>query len=300
VTDRSFRCAHASDAEGEPLIGTASTITNWLLVEHPGPWGEQALRQARLPAGLGDVLRRRERELNIRVLLIRRHGRGTGEGRACFAIHTGPDRPWMERADLEDVRDVAMLDLNGLGRGASVGLTPIEEALFAVCTHGRRDPCCAERGRPLASALSMAFPQQTWESTHVGGDRFAGNMIAFPHGFYFGRVDPAEGVDVATGYVEGTVDLAHLRGRSCRPTDVQAAEHFLRTRRALTGADDVTVIDVSRVGAETFAAFATPLGSHRVGVRRVRRELGPEERLTCHGGATRRPPPFELLGIDAA
>ena len=190
MTDRSFRCSHASEAEDEPLLGTASTITNWFLVEQPGPWGEKALRHARLPAGLGDVLRRRERDLKIRVLLIRRHGRRTGARRSCFAIHTGPDRPWMERADLEDVRDVAALDLEGLGRGASVGLTPFEGALFAVCTHGRRDPCCAERGRPLASALSEAFPEQTWESTHIGGDRFAGNMIAFPHGFYFGRVDP--------------------------------------------------------------------------------------------------------------
>ena len=49
VTDPSFRCSHASEAAGEPLLGTASTITNWLLVEHPGPWGERALHHARLP-----------------------------------------------------------------------------------------------------------------------------------------------------------------------------------------------------------------------------------------------------------
>jgi hypothetical protein len=201
----------------------------------------------------------------------------------------------MERAHLEDVRDVATLDLDALGRGASVGLTPTEDPLFAVCTHGRRDPCCAERGRPLASALSEAFPEQTWESTHIGGDRFAGNMLAFPHGFYFGRVDPTEAVEVATGYVAGAIDLGHLRGRSCRPTDVQAAEHHLRAHLALTGIDDVTVVDVSRAGTETFSTFLTPLGSHRVGVRR---ELGPEQRLTCHSGTLQRPPRFELVGIE--
>ncbi|MEO8423553.1 MAG: sucrase ferredoxin [Actinomycetota bacterium] len=295
MTDRSFRCSHASEAADEPLFGTASTITNWLLVEHPGPWGEKALHHARLPAGLGDVLRRRERELKIRILLIRRHGRRTGARRSCFAIHTGPDRPWIEWAELEDVSDVATLDLEALGHGASVGLAPTEEPLFAICTHGRRDPCCAERGRPLASALSHAFPQETWESTHIGGDRFAGNLIAFPHGFYFGRVDPSIAVEVATGYVEGRLDLEHLRGRSCRPTDVQAAEHHLRASHALDGVDDVAVTDVSRTGGETFTTFRTSLGSHRVGVRR---EHGPEERLTCHGEVTRRPPRFELLGIE--
>ncbi len=297
MTDRSFRCSHASEAVDEPFLGTASTITNWFLVEHPGPWGEEALRHARLPAGLGDTLRRRERELRIRILLIRRHGQPTGARRSCFAIHTGPDRPWLERADLEDIRDVAALDLEALGRGSSVGLTPMEGPLFAVCTHGRRDPCCAERGRPLASAISDAFPEQTWESTHIGGDRFAGNMIAFPHGFYFGRVDAADGVEVASDYVEGTIDLEHLRGRSCLPTDVQAAEQYLRARQALTGIDDVTVIEVTRTGAETSATFRTPLGSRRVGVRR---DLGPEERLTCHSEVMQRPPRFELLGIGFA
>ena len=196
----------------------------------------------------------------------------------------------------DDVREVGTLDLEALGRGESVGLTPTDDALFAVCTHGRRDPCCAERGRPLASALSGAFPEEAWESTHIGGDRFAGNMIAFPHGYYFGRLDPVRGVEVATGYVGGTVDLEHLRGRSCRPTDVQAAEHHLRTRHALTGIDDVTVVEVSRAGRETFSTFRTPLGPFRV---RILRKLASEERLTCHSDARQRPPRFEVVGVEA-
>jgi sucrase/ferredoxin-like protein len=290
--DPSFRCSQASEAADEPLLGTASTISNWLLVEHPGPWGERALHHARLPDGLGDTLLRRERELRIRVLLIRRHGRAAGGAPVCFAIHTGPDRPWMERADLDDVRDVATLDLGALGGGRSVGLTPVDAGLFAVCTHGRRDPCCAERGRPLAAALSQAFPEQTWESTHIGGDRFAGNVIAFPHGFYFGRVDPASGVAIAAGYVEGRIDLEHLRGRSCRPIDVQAAEHLVRSAHDLTGVDDVAVDDVVRMDADTVATFRTPLGRYRIAVRRT---LGPPEQLTCHSQTTERPPRFELL-----
>ncbi len=165
-------------------------------------------------------------------------------------------------------------------------------ALFAVCTHGRRDPCCAERGRPLASALSQAYPDQTWESTHIGGDRFAGNMIAFPHGFYFGRVEPASGVDIAAGYLDGRIDLEHLRGRCCRPIDVQAAEHLLRAAHDLTGVDDVAVDDVVRMDADTSTTFRTPLGRYRIAVRRT---LGPPEQLTCHSETTERPPRFELL-----
>jgi hypothetical protein len=295
VLDASFRCSAASEATGEPLFGTASTIRNWLLVEHAGPWGANALRDARLPEGLGRSLRHRERALGIRILLIRRSDRRPSERLRCFAIHTGPERPWTERTDLADVRDVMDLNLDALGRGSSVGLAPVDAPLFCVCTHGRRDPCCAERGRPLALALSAGFPAETWESTHIGGDRFAGNLIAFPHGFYFGRVEPTRAVGLAAAYGRGSIDLEHLRGRACRPMDVQAAEHFLRHARGLRHVDDVLGHEVVRSNADTAATFRTSIGPLRV---RIRRALGPEEVLTCHSDLAERPPRYELLGID--
>ena len=297
MTTAPFRCSVASQALDEPLLGTASTIRDWLLVEHAGPWGAHALRDARLPDGLGRSLRRRERVLGIRVLLIRRIGRQTGGGLSCFAIHTGAVHPWIERTDLTDVREVMELDLGALARGDSVGLTRIDAPLFCVCTHGRRDPCCAERGRPLALALSRAFPEETWESTHIGGDRFAGNMIAFPHGLYFGRVAPEDAAGVATAYVGGDVDLEHLRGRACRPMDVQAAEQYLREARDLRRVDDVGGHETVRSGAVTAATFRTSAGLFRV---RVRRGPGPLERLTCHSQVGEHPPAYELLGIEEA
>jgi hypothetical protein len=265
------------------------------LVEYAGPWGANALRDARLPDGVGRSLRRRERELGVRVLLIRRIGRRPSERSSCFAIHTGPERPWMEQTDLGDLREVMDLDLDALGRGASVGLTSVDAPLFCVCTHGRRDPCCAERGRPLALALSTGFREETWESTHVGGDRFAGNLIAFPHGFYFGRVEPERAVGIASAYRTGNVDLEHLRGRACRPMDVQAAEHFLRRARELRHVDDVLSHEVVRSTAGTEATFTTSIGTLRVGIRRT---WGPEELLTCHSQTGERPPRFELVGIE--
>jgi len=279
------------------MAGTASTIRDWLLVEHAGPWGVRALRDARLPAGLGRSLRGRERALGIRVLLIRRTDRRARDRSSCFAIHTGPERPWIERSDLADIREVLDLDLEALGRGASPGLTRLDAPLFCVCTHGRRDPCCAERGRPLALALSAAFPEETWESTHIGGDRFAGNMIAFPHGLYFGRVEPGDAAGIASMFAAGGVDLEHLRGRACRPMDVQAAEHYLRVARDLRRIDDVGGHDAVRSGAETAATFRTSVGTLRVSVRR---RLGPRELLTCHSEIPERPPDYELVGIEDA
>jgi hypothetical protein len=288
------RCSARSETIGEPLAATASTVRRWLLIEHDGPWGERAPADARLPPGLAGELIRIERRLGIRVLLIRRPDRDVAESGTCFLISSGPGRAWIERTRLRRLRDVLALDLEGLARGERSGLEPSDDPLFLVCTHGRHDPCCAERGRPLAMWLSVARPAETWESTHLGGDRFAANLVAFPHGWYFGRVEADAGPLVADAYVDGRVDLAHARGRSCRAIDVQAAELFLRTDRGLDGLDDVDVRTVRRSASTTTADLDTPVGSFAV---TVRRSAAPPTRLTCHATQERAAPVFAPASI---
>ena len=206
------RCSLRSLAAGEPLAGTASTIRRWLLIEHDGPWGRDGLQDARLPEGLGAALRGLERRTRARVLLIRRPDRApTGaapDAVRCLAVDTR--EAWAGTTTLDRIEDAAALDPRDRA-GFAVFAGPV----FVVCTHGRRDPCCAERGRPVAHALAAAEPDATWESTHVGGDRFAGNLVAFPHGLYFGRVEPSEAPGIARGYADGRIArLDRYRGRS--------------------------------------------------------------------------------------
>ena len=100
--------------------------------------------------------------------------------------------------------------------------------LFGVCTHGRHDACCAERGRPVAAALTASHPAETWEISHMGGDRFAANMVVLPEGLYYGRMDPGSASEVAWLHEAGRLDLGRLRGRSSYPMHVQYAEIALR------------------------------------------------------------------------
>jgi hypothetical protein len=166
-----------------------------------------------------------------------------------------------------------------------------------VCTHGRHDPCCAERGRPLAQWLSVARPDQTWESTHVGGDRFAANLIAFPHGWYFGRVEADTGPVVADAYADGRVELRHARGRSCFAIDVQAAELFLRSDRGLDDLGDIDVRAVDRRVMDTSVAFDTPDGAFVVDVER---SSAAPRLLTCHASEALAPPVFSPVRIERA
>jgi Sucrase/ferredoxin-like len=214
-----------------------------------------------------------------------------------FAIRSGPGVPWIERGSAERIEQALDLDTGALGRGERIGLDQYAARLFLVCTHGRRDPCCAERGRPVAAAVASAFTEETWESSHIGGDRFAGNLVAFPHGLYLGRLDDLTAPKVARDYVGGEIDLAHHRGRSCFAMDVQAAEHVLRVDRRITGVDAIGVIAVRRDGAMTTVTFS--IGSERVEVG-IERTEAPAKFLTCHAERPQRAAAYRRIGIRTA
>ncbi len=143
-----------------------------MLVEQPGPWGEYALERNRLPPDAAAAIRLRCRQHRIRAILIRRWGGFGPEGRRVYLAHTGEREPWLEAAVLPDPADLSALldaDLAALGRGGRPGLgEPMDRPLYLVCTNGGRDPCCAERGRPLFRALEPALADRIWECSHIG------------------------------------------------------------------------------------------------------------------------------------
>jgi hypothetical protein len=288
------RCSAISRAAGESLVGTASTVRSWLLLDWPGPWGSDALRSPRLPQAVRGPLRERANETGVRVVLIRRVGRPTGEpGRVAFLIHTGPERAWAERAELNDAADLLEADLEALAAGTPPGFgAPHLQPVYVVCTHGRRDPCCAERGRPLAAALAGARPGAVWESSHIGGDRFAGNVVSFPHGLYHGWVEPPEGAEVAEAYERGEVRLDGYRGRSCYGFAVQVAEAHVRQREGIVGVDALRLTGVTRSGPHVEARFALEDG-REVGVT-VRVGRADPRPLTCHSEHPGRPRTFTV------
>ena len=114
----------------------------------------------------------------------------------------------------------------GAGPRAGAGRrrpTPADEPVLLVCTHGRHDTCCALRGRPVAAALAQRWPDWTWECSHVGGDRFAANLVLLPDGAYYGYLDPSPRCGWSRGTWPVRVDAGYLRGLSTEPPIVQAA-----------------------------------------------------------------------------
>jgi hypothetical protein len=279
------------------MIGTASTVSDWIMVEHRGPWARDILSTGRLPGPVTRRLRALSADLGVRIVFIRPYGRqAIPDDLACFVAHTGPDEPWMERTRLRSVADLLEADLSSLARGRPPGLGELDpRPLFLVCTHGRRDPCCAERGRPVARALHADHGDRAWEVSHIGGDRFAGNVVAFPHGLYLGRLDPAAAILAARAYGDGRIDLEHYRGRSCYGFAVQAAEAFIRRRAGLAGVDDLRLAGTRWIGPDLVEAmFEGPNETvHRAAVRVGL--AGQPRVLTCHSTRPVRPPVYELV-----
>ena len=227
-------CSVLAEELGEDLAASAPKAGRFLLLEQPGPWtGRNAVTHSDLDEGIARALLARANEAGLKVHLIRRSSRRAAlERRSCFLADVA--RGWVERHELGDPAEVLELDLTM--RGARW-----DEPLYLACTHGRRDPCCARRGRPLARALRAHRPEQTWEIGHIGGHRFAATMLTFPHGLAFGRVPAARGPEIVSALEAGEIVLEHLRGRAGEPWPVQAAEVLVRRERGLRALDALRV-----------------------------------------------------------
>ena len=167
-----------------------------------------------------------------------------------------------------------------LARGRDAGLAPYDEPLLLVCTNGRRDVCCAEQGRPIAAALAARWPEATWETTHLGGHRFAGTLLALPSGVTLGRLDVASAVDDCTALSQGLFPVEQARGRAGRTPQAQVAELHLRTELGLDALDAVRtgLPDDDRV----------PLTADGVDYTvTVRRSEGEPRRQSCSGLGTK-------------
>ena len=294
------RCSTRSTGLGESMAGTASVVRTWLLIEAT-PWPHAMLTSTGLPTGVGAELSRRANEHRVRVVLIRRHGRAdaaTAPARpACYVASSRRQGSWLTQVPVGSVADVLDLDFATLDAAPPSGSEVLADPLFLVCTHGRRDPCCAERGRPVAAALDRRFPTQTWEVSHIGGDRFAGNLVCLPDGDYFGRLSGADVGDVATRYISGRYSLTHLRGRCCYPPPVQAADVLLRQRLDVDRRGAVRATGWRRDGAEATVRLDVEGHGELLARLHVDRSV-PARPLTCHSALVANPPRFSLTGVD--
>lgn len=271
-------CSVVWDQADDPSVyGTAAPARFWLAVEQNGPWGRNAAVQSHLPRDLGRELERRCAAEGGRLCLIRRPGSHADlhrRPRRCYVGWSGwpgPDgwhpaaRPtanagtrrstgspaFLLVADVDDDTDLLRLDLvsaaNGDLGGVERSLPGLHqtEPIVLICTNGRRDVCCAIRGRPVAAAGDAARPDRVWECSHTGGHRFSPTGVLLPWGRTLARLDDTTVADVVDAADVGRVPAGllggrHDRGWSALSPREQAAESAVRATLGETALSALT------------------------------------------------------------
>ncbi len=254
-------CSARSLQVGEVLPGTAPTALTWVVVEHPGPWGSDALADAALSdlarsallglkaAGAGVLLARPARP--FAPGLGRSGSASAAGGHQVLLARTAPGGAVQRRIRVDDIADLASWDAAAIAHGhlATVGAADPARVIL-VCTQGRRDPCCAVEGRALLSALLDEMARrpepsghvELWESSHIGGHRLAPVTLTLPSGAVHGRLPVLRAADLIEAAARDEVLVEHLRGRTALPAPLQAADVALRQSIAEPAAAAIDVL----------------------------------------------------------
>ena len=236
-------CSDLCLASGEPMLGTATQVDVWLLLEYKPVWRAKAVEDNDLASATRGWIDRTvvavEAEgRKARVQFVRRPELDTTLTN-LFVAESGT----LRRFQGEGYAEIQQLDID------TAQMDEVHDPQYFVCTNGQRDLCCARYGLPVYTELRTLVGERAWQTTHLGGHRFAPNVLTLPQGAIYGRVF-AEDVPEFTAMIENDVlATRYLRGRSAYPPEAQVAETLLDGNLASIEGGSVTF--------ETADGFAT-------------------------------------------
>jgi hypothetical protein len=294
-----FYCSELSRLSGERSAGTASTGAVWLLLEYPHGWGRRAFEESALPPEVKQFFKETMARIKHSRLLFIKTDRGRADARMnLFVVRCRERSPFAVRLRLEKYFDVLGYDLAAIASGRDTqGGEVCEGPLFLVCTHGRRDKCCAKFGIPLYNSLRESAGDTVWQSSHVGGDRFAGNLVCFPHGLFYAHTTPEAGRRVVEDYRAGRVTADEFRGRACYSHFIQAAEAFVRAESGLDEVEALRFLSAEPAHADAWRVRFAERAARRLHEVLVARRMSDfSNPISCH--ATE-PKPVQQFALEA-
>lgn len=274
-------CAEASVAVGEGVLGSAAAGTEvWLILEYGRTWAPKPLGPSELPDAVKQQIGRwLDQVPGSRLQLTRQPGRSRDAAPRLFVARSCERDPWCVEIPIADYDALLALDLPAVVEGGEApGARRVEQPLHLVCTHGKRDNCCARWGMPVYRALAERNPDGVWQTTHLGGHRFAANVVLLPHGISYGRVRPEDAGPMLEAHARGDMfELDALRGRTCYAAPVQAAEYFVRRDTGFRALEGLHHRTTETLGEDRWRIrFALPGNrEHQVTVERETRPARP-------------------------
>lgn len=288
-------CSESARRRAESLYGTASRVKTWMLLEYPGVWRSSAIEGSTL----SDPVKKRLADLcmstpGLRQVFVRQSHRRSDRMR-CFVMDATEIPSTMLQLDLSVCNDVDSFDFAGIASHPRA--QRLDAPLFMACTHGNHDKCCAKFGIPVFEKLKKIVGDQAWQCSHIGGDRFAGNVICLPDGIYYGHVTASDVPAIVDAYHRGEIFMEKYRGRCCYPKVVQVGEYFIRALSGRLGLRDFAFESGRHEGSSWTVRFrATADGVHEV---TFRGRQAFNELLTCKAEKANPITQYELLSYNA-
>lgn len=156
---------------------------------------------------------------------------------ACDAASTRPGHDILVFPDQVRYLGVQERDLGALVEGHLLGNQvsdriahqPLSGQHLLVCVHGARDARCGACGPPLVEGFRAALKARglenqvaVYRSSHVGGHKYAGNVLIYPGGDWYGYLTPADVPRIVERHIlEGEVVWDKWRGRMGLSQDEQ-------------------------------------------------------------------------------
>lgn len=280
-------CAQASIELEEPIIGTAAAQTGVFLgVEVRGVWPRDAFDCTTVPDALRSRLPMWAAAIpGFRPQALRRPGREQCAEPAVFVALTGPDCDVLVRLDAPSLEALAEIDLPSVvetirAGGVPAGAHRVEETAVWVCVHGKRDRCCAKFGVPVFEAAAALEGVDVWQTSHLGGHRFAATLLCLPSGVCYGRLQASDVEPLVRNHGQGRVhDLTLFRGRTCWSAPGQAAVHFVRAHLGEMALGGLVPTSETKTETGVVVRVESPRGAFDVAV--VKRPIGGEAPPSC-------------------
>lgn len=236
-------CSEYSRSVGDQLQGSAKLADTWLLIEHRGTWERDAL------LGLPDLVRDRLKSLQhaqsaIKVILIRRSDARDTTPLNVFRASSNGSCHKLAHFQIDTYTDLLSVDPLTHGKECQ------NQSLFAVCTHAKHDLCCGKFGNAIYRALKNISPNNVWQASHLGGCRFAPNLLVLPFGLIYGWIDLSEVKEIAEVHQRRDLYLPKLRGRSSYEPQTQAAEYHIRAKTQNLEIDGLSLLSEAGTGPD--------------------------------------------------
>jgi hypothetical protein len=188
-------CSVLSRNSAEPLAGSAPFARHFVFITWPKKYWQYEALEAKggFPQGLKKWMKEQS-EVNgkISIRLVSRAGLSQDK----VEIYIYPEKYCYSNVLPSQIPAVLESYFRD-GITAAFSPAPIEGEQIFICTHGRHDKCCAKFGQELADKMRYHVSRQktaveVWDSSHLGGHRFAATMIDFPTGRAYGHLSADE------------------------------------------------------------------------------------------------------------